>query len=350
MSRHFIPQHCQTTRKTGIVLTIIASLLLCFSLPGRADITTMKQVQSFIDSMAKEHNFDRQELVKLFKQVNINKKIIEAIKRPAESKPWYQYRPIFLTQKRIHEGVKFWEKHADALKRARKTYGVPEQIVVAIIGVESFYGRHKGRYRVMDSLSSLGFAYPKRSKFFLSELEEFLLLAREEKVNPLAYKGSYAGAMGKPQFIASSYRNYAVDFDNDGKRDLLDNTTDVIGSVANYFSRHHWQRDEPITTPAQTTGNSFKQILKNGTKPKAPLSKLLQNGISVYNEFPLSQASALIELETRGGQEYWVGFDNFYVITRYNHSELYAMAVYQLGQAILEQRRVKLADAQKTAH
>lgn len=336
-------------RSTRIRITT-ASLMLAFSLPCLADISTLAGVQTFIDGMVKDHKFDRQQLVSVFKQVKTNDKIIQAIERPAESKPWYQYRPIFITQKRIDAGVKFWDKNADALKRAKETYGVPEQIIIAIIGVESFYGKHKGRYRVMDSLSTLAFNYPKRGKFFLSELEAFLLLARDEKVDPLSIKGSYAGAMGKPQFIASSYRSYAVDFDGDGKRDIINNTADVIGSVANYFSRHKWRRDEPITTPAQITGHQFKHILDNGTKPEVPLSELLQNGISVYNDFPLTQASALIELETRGGREYWVGFDNFYVITRYNHSELYAMAVYQLGRAILEQRRVKLADAEKPAH
>ena len=344
IATHFMSQH----HKIKIRFIAIIAFML-FSLPCLADISTKPEVKSFINSMVKQHKFERAALVKLFKQVRTDDKIIKAIQRPAESKPWYQYRPIFITQKRIDEGVKFWDQNADALKRAKETYGVPEQIIIAIIGVESFYGKHKGRYRVIDALSTLAFDYPKRGKFFAGELEAFLLLAREEKEDPLSIKGSYAGAMGKPQFIASSYRSYAVDFDGDGKRDIINDTADVIGSVANYFSRHNWRRDEPITTPAQIMGKQFKKILDNGTKPEVPLSKLLQNGISVYRDIPLTQPSALIALDLRGGQEYWVGFNNFYVITRYNHSELYAMAVYQLGRAILEQRSVQLADASKPA-
>lgn len=325
---------------------LAAIALLLFVQTVQADIAGRKDVQAFIAEMVEKHQFDRDNLVKVFKQVETKKKIIEAITRPAESKPWYQYRPIFMTEKRISKGVEFWAKHAETLQRAEEEYGVPAQIIVAIIGVESFYGKHKGRYRVMDSLSTLAFDYPKRSSFFKSELKEFLLLAREEKTDPLSLTGSYAGAMGKPQFIASSYRHYAVDFDGDGKRDLLDNTVDVIGSVANYFKRHNWQRGEPIAAPAQVVGKQFGKYVENGIKPKQPLSELFDNGVSVYHEYPLSQASALISLESgsgkKGNREYWVCFDNFYVITRYNHSELYAMAAFQLGNAIVEQRRLSL--------
>jgi len=354
MSQYSLPQQIlspQTNncrrRHTGTLTLIVTALLLAFSTAGMADISKLPGVKRFINSMVKEHQFERKSLEKLFRQVKTSKKIIQAIERPAESKPWYKYRPIFITQKRIHEGVEFWDKNADALRRANEKYGIPEEIIIAIIGVESFYGKHKGTYRVMDSLSTLAFRYPKRSKFFTGELEEFLLLAREEKVDPLSIMGSYAGAMGKPQFIASSYRSYAVDFDGDGKRDIINDTADVIGSVANYFSRHNWQRDAPITTPAQITGKKYKHFLDDNAKPDQPLSQLLQNGISVYNDFPLNLSSTLIGLDLRSGQEYWVGFDNFYVITRYNHSSLYAMAVYQLGHAIREQRRIKLAGAAK---
>ena len=330
--------------------TFILFLTLCasvFSTTLSANIANKKEVKSFIEEMVSKHQFDRDSLVALFKQVEIKDKIIKAIERPAESKPWYQYRTIFLTDKRIQQGVKFWNEHADALKRATQTYGVPEKIIVAIIGVETFYGKHKGHYRVMDSLSTLAFAYPKRSSFFKSELEEYLLLTRDEKVDPLSLKGSYAGAMGKPQFISSSYRRYAVDFDGDGKRDLLENTDDVIGSVAHYFSEHKWVAGEPIAAPAQVVGKDFKSIIDNGIKPQQPLSDLIKKGVSVFAEYPLDQNSALIEFELKSGHEYWVGFDNFYVITRYNHSELYAMAAFQLGQAIAEQRRLDQAENTK---
>lgn len=332
--------------KTLILLLAIAASV--FSTSVSANIADRKEVKAFINNMVSKHKFDRQELVSMFKQVEIKDKIIQAIKRPAESKPWYQYRPIFLTDKRIRLGVKFWNEHAETLERAKETYGVPEQIIVAILGVETYYGNNKGRFRVMDSLSTLAFGYPKRSKFFTSELEEYLLLTRDEKVDPLSLKGSYAGAMGKPQFIASSYRRYAVDFDGDGKRDLLNNTDDVIGSVANYFSQHNWEAGAPIATPAQVIGKDYKSIVDNGIKPKQPLSELVKNGVSVFNDFPLEQNSALIEFELKGGHEYWVGFDNFYVITRYNHSELYAMAAFQLSRAISEQRRLDMESTSKT--
>lgn len=337
-----------TVNNTGVTI-FIATLLLLFSSMSEADISRKPAVKRFINDMVKEHKFERKALVDLFKKVVTYRKIVRAIERPAESKPWYKYRRIFLTQKRINQGAEFWDKNADALHRAYEKYGVPEQIIIAIIGVETFYGKHKGTYRIMDSLSTLAFTYPKRGKFFAKELESYLLLARDEKIDPLSIKGSYAGAMGKPQFMPSSYRHYAVDFDGDGKRDLINDSADVIGSVANYFSRHHWQRDEPITTPAQITGHHYKKFLDDSSKPEKPLRTLLQNGISIYADYPLTQSSALIGLKLARGHEYWVGFDNFYVITRYNHSDLYAMAVYQLGRAILEQHRIKLADAAKPA-
>ena len=324
---------------TSIFTLIVLTGLL--SSEANADISERKEVKSFINDMVKKHKFDRQSLTTTFQQVEIKNKIIEAMKRPAEGKPWHEYRPIFLTEKRISKGVKFWNENAETLKRAAEKFGVPEQIIVAIIGVETYYGIYKGKFRVMDSLSTLAFDYPKRSKFFKSELEQYLLLAREEKIDPLSLKGSYAGAMGKPQFISSSYRRYAVDFDGDDKRDLLNNTVDVIGSVANYFKVHKWQAGQPIVAPAQVTGKKYKTIAKKGYKPAQDLKTLFESGVSVFNEYPLNQNSALLELELKAGNEYWVGFDNFYVITRYNHSPLYAMAVYQLSQAIVNQRRLK---------
>jgi membrane-bound lytic murein transglycosylase B len=266
--------------------------------------------------------------------VSIKQSIIDAITRPAEAKPWYQYRPIFLTKSRIKDGVAFWKKHAKDLKRAEEEYGVPPEIIISIIGVESRYGKYKGKYRVLESLATLAFNYPKRSKFFRSELQEFLLMAREEERDALTIMGSYAGAMGKPQFIASSFRQYAVDFDKDGKRDLWDSTTDVIGSVANYFSRHHWKRGEPITSPASVTGKQYKKIVKKGIKPRSTIAELAKKGINPMQKLPTDARAALIELELKKGVEHWLGLTNFYVITRYNHSELYAMAVYQLSQEI----------------
>jgi membrane-bound lytic murein transglycosylase B len=299
-----------------------------------ADVSKRKDVNEFIDRMVKEHNFNKDDLIKTFKKVKTNPKIIEAITRPAEAKPWYQYRPIFLTEDRIRQGVKFWRKNAHHLQRAYETYGVAPEMIVAIIGVETKYGKYKGKYPVMNALTTLAFDYPKRASFFEKELEEFLLLAREEKVDPMKLKGSYAGAMGKPQFIASSYRHYAVDFNGDGKRDLLNSTVDAIGSVANYFAEHKWYKDEPVTEPAKVTGDKYKEIVEKGIKPELPLSKVLEAGVSIEERHSPSLDTALIELELENGKEYWVAFNNFYVISRYNRSELYAMAAYQLAQEI----------------
>lgn len=298
----------------------------------RADVTR------FINGMVKKHQFQRQELVELFNKARIHQKIIDAITRPAESKPWYQYRPIFLGDKRIQGGVDFWNKNLAVLERAEHDFGVPAEIITAIIGVETFYGRNKGGYRVLDSLATLGFDYPKRSTFFRSELEEFLLMAREEKLDPLSVMGSYAGAMGQPQFIPSSFRSYAIDFDNDGKRDLWHNTADVIGSISNYFKRHGWSRGGPIASPATVNGTHIKALVNKGIKPHSSIQALQRQGVRSDDTLPLKTKAALVELEQKNGNEYWLGMNNFYVITRYNHSPLYAMAVYQLGQEIRKQR------------
>jgi len=321
--------------KFSKLLSVWLMLLSFLVVPlATADVSQRADVQEFIDQMVKEHQFDRDYLVKVFKKVKTNPKIIEAITRPAEAKPWYEYRPIFLTDDRIREGVKFWRRNAKHLQRAYETYGVAPEIIVAIIGVETKYGKHKGKYSVMNSLTTLGFDYPKRGSFFKKELEEFLLLAREEKTDPLSIKGSYAGAMGKPQFISSSYRRYAVDFDGDGKRDILNSTVDAIGSVANYFAEHQWYKDEPITTPAKVDGEDYKAIVDKGIKPYIELSEMQKNGVAIEENNSPSLLTSLIELELKKGNEYWVAFNNFYVITRYNHSELYAMAAYQLSQEI----------------
>jgi len=303
-----------------------------------ANLAQRADVGEFINSMVSKHQFHPEELKQLFSQTRFHQKIIDAITRPAESKPWHEYRPIFLTDKRIHRGVEFWNKNQALLEQAEQAYGVPPEIITAIIGVETFYGRHKGGYRVIDSLATLGFDYPKRGKFFRSELEQFLLMTREEKMDPLSVMGSYAGAMGQPQFISSSFRSYAIDFDKDGQRDLWHNTADVIGSVANYFKRHGWLRGEPVVSKARVNGSHIKTLVDKGIKPHSSIKQLQQQGVTPDTPLPQDSLAALIELEQKNSREYWLGMKNFYVITRYNHSPLYAMAVYQLGQEIRKQR------------
>mgnify|MGYP003701596097 FL=1 len=307
--------------------------------PGCAgDFQDNPDTRAFIEEMEQRHQFDREELEALFEQAKKRDDILEAISRPAEkTKPWHEYRSIFLTPKRIDGGVSFWKENEDILKRAEQAYGVEAAVIVAIIGVETRYGANTGSYRVIDALSTLAFEYPPRSKFFRSELEQFLILAREEDVDVRKAKGSYAGAMGYGQFIPSSYRAYAVDFSEDGKRDLWGNMDDIIGSVANYFNRHGWQAGKAVAS--RLSGNapaSGFQVSENIKPGKKTAGDYAQAGITTDPPLPADQAVALLEFEQTNGPEYWLTTKNFYVITRYNRSPLYAMAVYQLSKAIQE--------------
>lgn len=296
------------------------------------------EVRDFIDEMVKRHGMDRDELNALFADARLRDDILRAISRPAESKPWYEYRPIFLTDSRIRGGVEFWDENADILADAEKAFGVDAQVIVAIIGVETRYGGNTGSYRVIDALSTLAFEYPPRAKFFRGELEQFLLLTDEEHVDRSEAKGSYAGAMGHGQFIPSSYRQYAVDFDDDGRRDLWSSRRDIIGSVANYLHRHGWELGAPVVEPARVEGGVDPALVKAGLKPTLPVHKLEKDGIHPQGRHPGDTLASVVELEQRDGPEYWAGFNNFYVITRYNRSPLYAMAVYQLSEEIRKAR------------
>jgi membrane-bound lytic murein transglycosylase B len=293
------------------------------------------QVQDFIANMVDRHDFNRDELLELLGQAERRDDIIELMSKPAEKTlAWYEYRKIFLTSSRIDGGVAFWTQYADILAKAEKAYGVDPQVVVAIIGVETRYGSNTGRHRVLDALSTLAFDYPPRSEFFTSELEQYLLLAREENIDLLSATGSYAGAMGYGQFIPSSYRSYAVDFDASGTRDLWNSPMDIIGSVANYFHRHGWTQGEPVAVRAEVTGDAYQPLLELGYKPNTVLHAMRHDGVTPVTEMPDDLEAALIAFEQQDGPEYWLGFNNFYVITRYNHSPLYAMAVYQLSEEI----------------
>jgi len=335
--------------RKSLPLLPLALLLLAPPVLAENVLEQFPDTRTLIDEMVSEHGFDNEELTRLFAQVEFQPKIIETISRPAEGKPWYQYRPIFLTEARIRGGVKFWSENAELLAQAEQAYGVPAQVVVAIIGVETFYGRHKGGDKVIEALSTLGFGYPKRSVFFRNQIKEFLLMAREEQRDPLGFRGSYAGAMGMPQFMPSSFRNYAVDFDKDGHRDLWDNRADIIGSVANYFARHHWKSGEPVTSRATVPVGAAEQFLKDNVESDIALSKLRAAGITVQQ--PLAeQPAALLALDGSAEEkEYWVTLHNFYVITRYNRSPLYAMAVHQLSEAIRTTRAAELRKASRTA-
>jgi len=294
-----------------------------------------EDVQSFMEKLVTEHGFEREYVESILTQGETQQSILDAISRPAErTKPWYEYRTIFVTPKRIKAGVKFWEEHRQRLERISKETGVPPQIMAAIVGVETYYGTRTGSYRVIDSLTTLGFDYPPRSKFFRSELEQLFLLARDEQLNLDEMKGSYAGALGPPQFIPSSYRNYAVDGDGDGRRDLFNNWDDVLASVANYFVEHHWHPDEPTVSRGVLHAEANIPIKKNGLKLTSTVAELKKRGILFDTELDKSAEAELISLEGEKEPEYWVGFHNFYVITRYNRSVMYALSVYQLSEEL----------------
>ena len=313
------------------VTSFFALLFMLVSLNAQADYSQRSDVQQFIDEMVEKHNFDRNDLELKFVLAKKLDGVLEAIAKPAEKVlTWREYRPIFVTSKRIGRGNDFLRAHHDILKRAEKEYGVPAEIITAIIGVETYYGRLSGKTQVFDSLVTLGFDYPPRSRFFLSELEQFLLLTREEDIDVSVIRGSYAGAMGMPQFISSSYREYAVDFDGDGKRDLWNSTADVIGSVANYFKVHGWKSGGQVVVPARVKGQI--EETRNKLKPHTSISDLAAQGVVPEVAVDDSAKATVITLKGKRGKEYWLGLDNFYVITRYNHSALYAMAVYQLSQ------------------
>lgn len=298
-------------------------------------------IDKFISNMANTHNFESAALAQVFSQADYLQSVIDAITRPAEKMPWYRYKKIFLTEDRIHGGVKYWREHADTLAAAEQEFGVPAEIIVAIIGVETRYGAHTGSYRVVDSLATLAFHYPKRADFFRSELEQFLLLAREQNVDPLSVKGSYAGAMGIPQFISSSYRNFAVDFDNDDQTNLWNDHVDAIGSVANYFKRHNWRRGEAVIYPVVRMPADYSQLERSQLKPEASYAQLQQTGIESVADIATQTPVALLEFEETDGPSFWLGLHNFYVITRYNHSQLYALAVYLLAQDIRDRYKVE---------
>ncbi len=314
------------------VLSSFITLLVLVPLAAGANYSQRTDVQEFIQKMVTEHDFDRGQLTAQFASAKKLDGVIESISRPAEKVlTWKQYRPIFITNRRITGGNAFLREHEATLKRAEKEFGVPADIITAIIGVETYYGKRSGKTQVFDSLVTLGFDYPPRASFFRKELEQFLLLTREEGVDVKSVRGSYAGAMGMPQFISSSYRHYAIDFDGDGKRDLWNNTADAIGSVANYFKHHGWMQGEQVVLRANVNSPPIDET-RNKLKPHTTLSAFRKQGVRPVDPVNHDTKATLVTLEGRYGKEHWLGLYNFYVITRYNHSALYAMAVYELSQ------------------
>jgi len=321
-------------------------LFLLVLLPLQLEAATLSGISEFIDEMVVKHHFKRAELESAFKHAKHLPTVIEAISRPPTVRPWLEYRASFVNSQRIKYGLQFWKKYSGALRDAEKKYGVPQEIIVAIIGVETIYGRNVGKFRTLDALTTLAFDYPRRAKFFRSELENYLLLAREQDFDLFAIRGSYAGALGVPQFMPSSYRNYAVDFSGDDKVDLLKNPIDAIGSVASYLKEYGWikathknPRENLVAIPVQV-GKKINQVDLSQRRTVAQWQKTFSVMGEKLNHLADEQAR-LVDYTIGDGKEYWLAFNNFEVITRYNNSDYYAMSVFQLAQAVKSAREFK---------
>ncbi|RFU90397.1 MULTISPECIES: lytic murein transglycosylase B [Citrobacter] len=329
------PSETQTTTGTpygGFLLEPQHNVML-----SGGDFANNPNAQQFIDKMVSKHGFDRQQLQEILSQAKRLDYVLRLMDRqaPTTQPPagpngaWLRYRKQFITPDNVQNGVAFWNQHEDALKRAWQVYGVPPEIIVGIIGVETRWGRVMGKTRILDALATLSFNYPRRAEYFSGELETFLLMARDESDDPLDLKGSFAGAMGYGQFMPSSYKEYAVDFNGDGHINLWD-PEDAIGSVANYFKGHGWVKGDTVAVPA----NGQAPGLANGFKTQYGISQLAAAGLTPQQSLGNHQQASLLRLDIGTGYQYWYGLPNFYTITRYNHSTHYAMAVWQLGQAV----------------
>lgn len=294
-------------------------------------------IEKFIAQMAYAHGFDQTALRTLFAQVQPSQGVMKAIGAPSTSKSWYEFKPLFVDAGRIGGGVRYWNENAGTLSRARNEFGVPEAVIVALIGIETRYGRNTGGYRVIDALSTLAFDWPARGDFFRGELEEFLLLCREQSWDPLTVKGSFAGAMGLAQFMPGSYRRHGLDYDADGRIDLWTNSSDVIGSVASYLRFYGWKDGQPIVAPARVEGDP-KPLLEIGLKPSLTLDQWRMRGAHPLSPMPDQLNASLFSLDLIGGPEYWFGFDNFYALLQYNRSRNYVMAIYELAIEITREK------------
>ncbi|MGB7535720.1 MAG: lytic murein transglycosylase B [Azonexus sp.] len=318
-------------------LLLAASTCLTHAAPVATSFASDPAVIEFARDLEQRHGFDAEDLLRQFAMVRPNDKVLQLIRPPVSplQRSWERYRPRFLTERRIDGGVRFWQENRLALAKASALYGVPPEIIVAIIGVETEYGGNTGNFRVLEALATLAFHYPRRADFFRTELEQFLLLARENGMDPVNMRGSFAGAIGIPQFMPGSQRRFAVDFDGDQKIDLSTSVDDAIGSVGRFLEQHGWQAGQPIAVPARARGEPERSLIEAGIQPTLLVAELAQQGITADAD---AQATVtLVDLVSPGRPtEYWLGYNNFYVITRYNRSSFYAMSVFQLAAAIRE--------------
>lgn len=327
---------------TRFILAIVLSLS---ALNARAlSIDDYPELCRFIADVAERDQFHPSDLQRWFKATEIKPEIIEAMERPREALPWFQYKKTFVNDQQARKGAAYWHKHADVVDRAAKEYGVPAEIILAIIGVETQYGKNLGRYAVMDALTTLMLKYPPRADYFRHELEEYLLLARDLDIDPLSMKGSYAGAIGIGQFMPSSYRRFAVDYDADRKRDLIGSSADAIASVANYFHQNGWRSGGAVVSPVHIDPAVYEPLASDDLAPRFSPKQLVKYGIVASTaDLRDDGLSNIVRLQEEKGPVYYIGYENFYVITRYNRSQHYAMAVYELAQRI---RTTYLADNQ----
>lgn len=328
-----IPLTCARSFRYHILPVLL--FMVCAG-PARAvDVEQYPELQALVRSLHEQYNYNETILRELFAQVEISPRVIRDTRHPGERRPWYKYRDQFVTALHARRGSRFWHKHAEALARAQKQYGVDPELVVAIIGIESRYGRNIGHLRVIDTLTTQMLTHPERKDFFSRELMQFLLFVREHRLHPLAIRGSYAGAIGMAQFIPSTYRSYAVDFDDDGRADLMNSVPDAIGSVANYFHQHGWMAGQPVCDEARTHGDMAPWLSDLGTGPLLTLDQLANFGIVPAHRKPDPHLrAAMMELEGRRGMEHRLVFHNFFVVRRYNHNDKYAMAVCDLSRMI----------------
>jgi membrane-bound lytic murein transglycosylase B len=316
-----------------MILRIFASLYLLSALPAAAAFDS-PAIPGFIDEMVAKHQFQRDELARVFERAQYQQAAIDAITSPSTLKPWVDYRANFINDARIAAGLRFWLRNADAIRRAEETYGVPQEIIVALLGVETFYGQQAGNFRVVDALATLAFNYPPRAGFFRSELEQYLLLAREQGFNLLAVRGSYAGALGLPQFMPSSYRKYAVDFNGNGRIDLLHEREDAIGSAANYLLQFGWAKGEPVAL----RGTVSEDVCAGDIRAARTLAEWASAGVKLQQPSASIKPARLLDFTGTDGKEFWLAFGNFDVIMTYNNSSFYAMSVLQLAEALRQAR------------
>ncbi len=340
-----------TKRPARPALRLAAALAAVLALPlsAAASFTESEDARAFVRELAERHGFDPVAVAQTLDRAQHEPRVIRLISPPRRAgvRSWQKYRARFLDRVRIERGVDFWDENQADLERASSQYGVPIEIIVAIIGVETVYGRHTGNFETLSALATLAFDYPPRAELFRRELEALFLLAREQGRDPASYSGSYAGALGYPQFLPSSVRSYAVDFDADGHIDFDAGPTDAIGSVANYLHAHGWQSGAPVAERARFTGViDPTALVAAGIEPALEPASLTEAGVISASGEPAAATATLVDLETPGSTtEYWLGYHNFYVITRYNRSSFYAMSVFELAEAVRQRRAMALARA-----